>query len=307
MELQALAILAAGMRSLAELERTQPELGAEFGTFIRNVGSACWDAYTNFSRVLNKVIALREPVEPAAYDALSSELAATYDHQWFKEIAEVCARLRAAEQEFGKAIEKQANRPLSGPAAERYTLRDFLAILRQHEGSLEHEIQNTVRSLQLKLSEGMRSGDVSAAKNEAGELQSQIEKRLREIQQTVQDVLGTSASGARAVLGGWDKKAEQVLRADPNAQLKLNAFILVALVSLGTAVLQVIPIYAFPLVTGFALTGVVVLNAFQLFQSGKLSEASFLQLMKLALLNFFAPLAGKVGRPAASDKSARGG
>ena len=56
---------------------------------------------------------------------------------------------------------------------------------------------------------------MSAAKGEARALQSEIEKRMLEIQRTVQDVIGTSASGARVILSGWDEKASEVLRGDP--------------------------------------------------------------------------------------------
>ena len=293
------------MQSLAELERTNPKLGAELGTFIRQVGSACWDAYKNVSKVLSKVIALREPVEPAALDAVLTELAATYDHQWFKTVADVCARLAAADAQFGTAVQAQAS--YSRPKAGEPSLSDFIAVLRQGEGVLESEIKTAVGSVQWQLSQGQRSGDLTAAKREARDLQSQIEARTLEIRRTVQEVLGTSAAGAEEILNGWDEKAEGVLRADPHAQLKLNALILVALASLGAGMLQVIPLYAFPLVTVFALAGLVVLNAIQLRNSNKLSEARFIELMKLALLKFYLPLSGKYSRAHASGTPSGGG
>ena len=67
------------------------------------------------------------------------------------------------------------------------------------------------------------------------------------------------------------------------------------MVALCASVLQFIQIYQFVLVTGFALTAVIVINALYLRNIDKLSEASFLRLMELALRKFFAPLTRRKG------------
>jgi hypothetical protein len=74
-------------------------------------------------------------------------------------------------------------------------------------------------------------------------------------------------------------------------------------VSLGATVLQVLAFYQFVLLSGFTLTAVIVLNAFYLRTIDKLSDESFLKLIELAILKFFAPLARATPRAA----GARGG
>ena len=59
----------------------------------------------------------------------------------------------------------------------------------------------------------------------------------------------------------------------------------------GGTVLQYVSLLAFPLLTGFVVTAIVVVNAFYLRSIDKLREDSFMGLLKLALLKFFAPLA----------------
>jgi hypothetical protein len=61
--------------------------------------------------------------------------------------------------------------------------------------------------------------------------------------------------------------------------------------NINLAVLQYVSLIAFPLLIGFVLTAVIVVNAFYLRSIDKLREESFMGLMKLALLKFFAPLA----------------
>jgi hypothetical protein len=102
----------------------------------------------------------------------------------------------------------------------------------------------------------------------------------------VNRIIGSAKGGSKLL----EERAESVLREDPYAFLKYGSLMLVTFASLGTGIARVVPFYMFPLVTGFALTGVVVIGAFQLKASGKLTEANFLTLMKLALLKFFAPL-----------------
>ncbi len=66
--------------------------------------------------------------------------------------------------------------------------------------------------------------------------------------------------------------------------------------------LQFISLIAFPLLTDFVLTAVIVVNAFYLRSIDKLREEPFLELMKLALLKFFAPLMRGSGRPSTDAK-----
>ncbi|TPG46354.1 hypothetical protein EAH89_24935 [Roseomonas nepalensis] len=70
----------------------------------------------------------------------------------------------------------------------------------------------------------------------------------------------------------------------------LNMAMMVALLIIGATVLQYVSLLAFPLLTAFVITAVVVVNAFYLRSIDKLHEEPFIELMKLALLKFFAPL-----------------
>lgn len=311
MQLHELARISAGMKTLAELERSHPQFGADLLDFLDNVGSACRDAYTNFSKVLSGLIALPNPPDRASYDRVTSELTATYDHQWFKVVADVCARLRAAEAAFTPALnpviaelkkEYSDNVPSSGPTppalekklADADTLSDMISTLRKYEGGLEQEIESDVNVLQALLADGLSKGDISAAKRHAAELQRTIRGLLREIDQAVLAAVATSNRGARRILVGNDAVARQILSEDPHKLLKLNAAILFMILILGAAIMQYISVVHFVALTCFALAAIVVMNAITLLNSGKIDQATFLEVLRLSLLHTFVPLMGQM-------------
>jgi hypothetical protein len=311
MELHRLADLAKGMKTLAELEEQEPRIGAEFLTFLNQVSSACWDAYTNFSRVLNQVIALPNPPDRAAYDRVSTELATTYDHQWFKVVADVCSRLKAADRVFGPSVNARIGElrkeisekiPASGPTPPEvqqkegtiWTLGSMIGVLQMHEGGLEDEIASNVRFLQGWLADGFAKGDISRAKEISVEIQTGIRGFLNEIQQTVLAAQATSHQGASLTLLGNDEIARRVLAEDPYRLLKLNAVILFILLALGASVAQFLSIFQFVGLTAFALAAIVILNAIMLVDSGKIDQATFLEALRLSLTHTFVPIMGQI-------------
>lgn len=78
-------------------------------------------------------------------------------------------------------------------------------------------------------------------------------------------------------------------RALSERNLAINMFFLVFLFLLASTVANAISIVSFVVASSFALAAVVVLNAFHLRSIDKLSEKSFLELVGLALMKFFAP------------------
>jgi hypothetical protein len=95
------------------------------------------------------------------------------------------------------------------------------------------------------------------------------------------------------VMEGEKKQvAEDALRT-PERVLLFNMTLLVVLLGLGATALQYLTLTAFVLLTGFILSAVVVVNAFYLRSIDKLRDESFMELIKLALLKFFAPLTRK--------------
>jgi hypothetical protein len=113
---------------------------------------------------------------------------------------------------------------------------------------------------------------------------------------------GGSSKGAEAVITP-EKIAEQALQT-PERMLILSMFFIVLVFALGAVSFQFLKFYQFTLVTGFSLTAVIVVNAFYLRNTGKLTEQNFLKLMELALLKFFAPLTRqKAGAASARSKT----
>ena len=324
MELHELATIAAGMKTLTELQEFDAKSSAEFMTFLDQVSSACADAYTNFSKALGKVVALPNPPDRASYDRVSTELVATYDHQWFKNVADVCARLKAADRAFGAAIDACANRlrkgvpstvpaPNSQPDAvdrrqrDADTLGAMLGVLKMHEGGLEEEIRTKVFFLQEHLAEGIAKGDISEAKQYAKDLQSRISALLDEINQTVLAVQGTSTNGASTTLLGREEIARRVLADDPHKLLKLNAFILCVIVLLGASVLQYVSIIAFVALTAFALAALCAMNTIMLLSSGKIDQVTWLEGMRLSLTYTFVPIMSQILGGAARREPSGGG
>ena len=327
MELHQLAVLAKGMKTLAELEEQHPQFGSEFLTFLNQVSSACRDAYSNFSSVLNQVIALPNPPDRPSYDRVSTELGTTYDHEWFKVVADVCARLKAADRVFSPSVnariaelrkELREKIPSSGvmPAELQekedliWTLGSMLSVLQKHEGGLEEEIESNVRFLLGWFADGFAKGDISRAKEIAAEIQVKIKTLLDEINQIILAAQATSQQGASLTLLGNEEIARRILVEDPHKLLKLNALILFVTLVLGASIAQFLSILQFVGLMAFALTAIVIINAITLISSGKINQATFLEILRLSLTYTFVPimrgiLPGGTTRSASSSGNAR--
>lgn len=168
-------------------------------------------------------------------------------------------------------------------------ISSLLYALGQHEATLKDDIRNIVAHMQAKLGVAT-SGNVEEARSYALEVQREISMINDQINMLCLKISGGSSGGDAEVLA----VAERALRR-PERVLMLNALFVFVAVALGAAVFQVLAVYQFVLVTGFAITAVVVLNALYLRSIDALSEESFLKLMQLALLKFFAPLTRRAG------------
>ena len=109
-------------------------------------------------------------------------------------------------------------------------------------------------------------------------------------------ITGSTGSGAEDLLSP-EQIAENALKS-PERVLLLNGAFILLLLAFGATAFQFLSIAAFSLLTGFILAAVVVLNAFYLRTIDKLDQEPFQELIKLALLKFFAPLARRRGQSA---------
>jgi phosphohistidine phosphatase SixA len=274
-----IADLTKDLDTIAQLEGKSPIIGDDLVQFVKRVSSTCEKAYDHFLEPLAKVARLAAPPKGKQYDDLMKELADAYSHDWFKNVSKICDELEALRIEFGEALNKH------NEAAKR-GLHTMFDAIQYRERTFERNIAETAGKVERLLRDSQSSGNVTPAANAASDARDIIRRRLSEMRVAVNLIIGSAKDGSKLLEG----RAESVLREDPYAFLKYGSLMLVTFASLGAGIARVVPFYMFPLVTGFALTGAVVISAFQLKASGKLSEANFLTLMKLALLKFFAPL-----------------
>jgi hypothetical protein len=284
MELQALQFIADGTVSLAELEQQHPILGRNLKDFVTTINRCCRDAYQRFSTCLDDVLIL--PIQPTTAEkgTVLQKLRDASDSVWFRDVARICDDLAAVANTYDSDIKKHID------TEKRHSLMMLLMILHKHEGDLKQDIRHAVDALKMDIADSR----IADARQRAQTIKDEIDRNLTRINGVAVQIAGSTADGANEVLKA--QIAEAALR-QPERVLLFNMAMVVVLLILGATVLQFISLIAFPLLTGFVLTTVIVLNAFYLRSIDKLREEPFMELMKLALLKFFAPLARQRSRP----------
>jgi len=320
MELCHLRELIEGLDSLAAVEEHNPVLGLKLKHFVSEVEDCCEIAYDNFSQALGKVRSLPSKPTVAEIDSLCNLLNGASSSKWFKKVNNICARLAALASEYKPSLTEQiryaSQHPakvtsvrepvddddVGGPPDDGDTVRlsRLLSLLEMHEASLQTDIARVTAKLQTMLGPAKSTGDedddeidsattrnVEGARAYSLSVQDEISTDMEAIHNLSAHIKGGGSGGAEAILESEAAKALQ----RPERVLILNMFFVVVALSLGATAIHFLNLRQFVLITSFALTSVVVLNAFYLKSIDKLSEAGFLKLMQLALLKFFAPLA----------------
>jgi hypothetical protein len=297
MQLEVLQQIAKGIKSLAELEALHPVLGAELKSFVETINRCCRDAYLRFGGYLNDVTKLPTTASKSELQGVILKLQEASSSEWFRDVAKICDDLAGLAQTYDASIKRQMQNAyaLEQDLEKQHSLFRMLEILHNHEGDLKREIGDVVDELTILLTDAK----VVDARNVAIRTRAEIENALTAIHGVTVQIVGSSANGASAVLTR-EQIAEQALR-QPFRVLLLNCALLLVLLIVGAVILNYVSLIAFPLLTGFVLTAVIVLNAFYLRSIDKLKDESFIELMKLALLKFFAPLARPSSPRAPSD------
>jgi len=306
MQLNRLASITDGLKTLAEIEREHPTLGAQLLNFVTDVGKSCDDAYTNFSRALALVQQLPIEAQQSQTRRVIEELTNTYSSTWFRDIAQICNRLEVVGTMFGPALEEQRkyaqaqDDQFNEGRVRDHTHKGFdiarlMLILSKKEGELKDDIRWVVTELVKLLSPSEGPPAIGRARELAAKVQGEIVGELDTLQKLEYQIRGSSTTGIQQLLSPA-QIAENALRR-PERVLILNMFFLLVALTLAATVFRYLSIPQFVLATGFALTAVVVVNAFYLRSIDGLSEESFLKLMQLALLKFFAPLTRKSSSP----------
>jgi len=283
MYLRTLQTIVEGTDSLAELERENPVIGAQLKDFVTRLNDDCRRAYERLSACLDAVLTLREDAGPPERQVVLDRLATAGDSGWFKNVARICDDLAALADTYGDDINSQATAAMSKAPEKGASLYELLNILHQHEGELKYEIRQTVDELKVMISDGK----IDRARTEALEVKAEIERYLTKINGVAGRIVGSGAGGASELLKR--KVAAEALRR-PERALMLNMAFVLVLLAAGSVVLLNVSFGAFAGLAAFILAAVVVLNAFYLRSIDMLKEENFLELIRLALLNFFAPL-----------------
>ena len=291
-----------GLNSLAKIEKEHPELGDRLYFFVNSISENCGKAYNRLSETLSKVRAL--PAKPTNKEikVLLNEIRDVANGEWFKKVERICEQLAALAEDYKEPIKKQIaylkntgndsvstqNDSVNPAFWERYKIINLLQILQRHEADLKADLRMAVNRIEMLLGDAKSTQNVQEAKEYAFSVQNEIAESLGQINKLCLQIAAGSSKGVSVILDPAEI-AENALRR-PEQVLILNMFFLCVALGLGAAAFQFVDVYQFILITGFAITAVVVVNAFYLRTIDKLSEESFLKLMQLALLKFFAPL-----------------
>ncbi|RSL18356.1 hypothetical protein EDE15_3923 [Edaphobacter aggregans] len=303
-----------GMDSLASIEREHPVLGAQLIVFVRDIRACCTEAYERLSAALGSVRTLPRHPNLKEIDEAISKLNDAPSSEWFRNAAQICDRLQAVSERFLPQLGKQRDysrkvfdesyaSTISSAAdpdtttpelyeargnADYYRVENLMRALYHHEGNLKEDLRYVVYQVQDMLGDAKTTLDVEETKAYVSEVQQEITDRMDQIAKLTYQIEGSSSNGAALILAR-EKVAEQALQT-PERVLILSMFFIVLIFGLGAFAFSFLKFHQFVLITGFALTAVIVVNAFYLRSIDKLSEENFLKLMELALLKFFAPL-----------------
>jgi hypothetical protein len=288
MQLDALQTIVQGVDSLAQIENEHPLLGKQLKRFIVEIQSCCEEAYGRLSQTLGVVRQISDKPSEREIGQLTAAISDLPNSDWFKYVSRICDRLQVLANTFSEKIIAQREYVANTGGRKGHDLSMFLMVLSQHEGDLKEDMRHVVWSLQNEIGKAKTKGDFSDVRALAVDIQKQIDTRIDEISKVSGRMKGTSLSGAEDLL---DKEVAEKALQTPERMLILSMFFLAFIFSLGAFAFHFLKAYQFVLVTGFALTAVIVVNAFYLRTIDRLSEKGFLSLMQLALLKFFAPLA----------------
>jgi hypothetical protein len=302
MQLHTLTTIASGLESLAQLEQEHPVIGAKFSAFVAEVQSCCSEAYGRLSRVLGAIRKLPDKPDEREIRKLVAQIEKLPDSNWFKNVSEICNRLRTVAASFNSQISEQVRYarskapPQSNPSADEYRLPDvrnlsaLIWTLSSHEGEMKEDMRAAVWNLESAIGKAKSNGDFSSLKALAREAQHEIDIQIDQISNISNSLRANSSKGVQELL---DVDIARNALQKPELVLILSMCFLALIFAGGAYFIYSLMWYQFVLIAAFALTAVVVVNAFYLRTVDKLSERGFLSLMRLALLNFFAPLAKK--------------
>ena len=284
MELSALQGIVEGADSLAQIEREHPVIGEQFKAFIVEIQSCCEETYRRLSDTLGMVRQISDKPSDQEIQRLTAAINNLPNSNWFKNTSRICDRLRLLADKFSGEISDQIQYDQQTGGHKAPDLSRLLTALGKGEGDLKNDMRNVVWSLQSEIGEAKTKGNFSDVRGLAANIQKEIDMGIDEITRVSGSIKGTSSTGAEDLF-----EAEKALQT-PERMLILSMFFLVFIFSLGAFAFHFLKAYQSILVTAFALTAVIVVNAFYLRTIDKLSEKGFLTLMQLALLRFFAPL-----------------
>jgi hypothetical protein len=313
MELFHLYEIINGTTSLAEIEKLNPVLGTQLGSFVAEVRDCCSEAYGRLSNALSSVVTLSSKPTVGEIEKALRLMREAPDSHWFKNVSGICDRLAALATKFEPQIDKQIvyarslnqQVPITDENIHSYVgprssqIAELMRLLQRHEGDLKEDLRRAVSEIESRLGKAKATGDVEEARQYAMKVREEIAKGSDQIAKISYQIAGSSSKGAETILSPGEI-AEKALRR-PEIMAIISMFFLLLVFYSGAAVFRFLAVYQFVLLTGFTLTAVIIINAFYLRTIDKLSEESFLKLMELALLKFFAPLTRTAAKNASSD------
>lgn len=283
------------IETLAELEKIDPVVAGNLKDFIEKVTEYCQSMADQHEVLFNKTMTLSDDASKRHVDDVIESVYSAESISTERSLSRICRDLELIAEEFDKSA-CEAGLEVS----EKSSLLRLVATL--HVTPLA--FYNAFDELAYRVIGALREGKIGEARTSAREAKAEIRTLLSRVNKASSQIIGSSSDGANLFLTK-SQVVENALRR-PERVLLLNMSLLIVLFILGATALQYVSLVAFPLLAAFVLASVVVVNAIYLRGIGQLGEESFMGLMKLALLNFFAPLA-RSSAPARPDTAQGGG
>jgi hypothetical protein len=199
MELTNFANAVAGLNTLAELERRDPKLAAGLETLVEEVVDVCDKAYGRFAETLGQVVALEDVAPSSRRDAVQKRLREAHDHDWFKQVAKICARLGAVDDAFSGRLQQIAVAP-GVSASDRRSLGGLIHLLSKHEHDIEDDIRLAAGEVARLIAEAATRGNAGPARAKAQDVLNEISGNMKALLDVRVHILASARRGTNNIV-----------------------------------------------------------------------------------------------------------
>jgi nucleoside phosphorylase len=201
MQLQHFADAVSGLGTLAEFELRHPGLAAWVQKLTNEVVEVCDRAYGRFADILAQVVALEDGAPASRRDDLQKLLQKTYNHDWFKKVSKICARLHAVDDAFSERLRQIETAPAVS-ASDSQSLHGLIHLLDKGENAIEEDISRAAGEVARLIAVAGGTGNAAPARDKAQDVLNKLSANMKAARNVKERLLGSSQQGVIYIFEG---------------------------------------------------------------------------------------------------------